>query len=63
MSDGIGPWVTTAATSTPLPRGQRILAELREGRLEPVPGLELNSDTPLDAWHLAWAQQHVATRG
>ncbi|WP_326580847.1 glycosyltransferase [Actinacidiphila glaucinigra] len=36
--------------------------ELRKGRLEPVRGLELNFDTPLDAWHLAWAQQHGATR-
>ncbi|MFB7288439.1 alkene reductase [Actinacidiphila glaucinigra] len=42
---------------------ERLLSELREGRLEPVPGLELNSATPPDTWHLAWAQQrHAAAR-
>ncbi|MDX2643783.1 alkene reductase [Streptomyces sp. PA03-1a] len=39
---------------------ERLLAELRGGRLEPVPGLELNSGTPLDTWHLAWAQQQLS---
>lgn len=36
---------------------ERLLAELRDGHREPVDGLELNSDTVADDWHLAWAQQ------
>ncbi|WP_432043137.1 alkene reductase [Streptomyces cadmiisoli] len=40
---------------------EHLLAALRAGQLEPVPGVELNSDTSLDEWHLAWAQeQHRA---
>jgi N-ethylmaleimide reductase len=41
---------------------ERLLAALREGRVEPVPGLQLDSETPLEMWHLAWAQQQIATK-
>ncbi|MFB7293890.1 alkene reductase [Actinacidiphila glaucinigra] len=44
-------------------KAERLLAGLRAGSLEPVPGLELNSATPPNAWHLAWAQEeHTATQ-
>jgi N-ethylmaleimide reductase len=36
---------------------ERLLAALREGRVKPAPGLKLGSETPLEKWHLAWAQQ------
>lgn len=39
---------------------ERILAELREGGTDPVPDLQLNSQTPLEKWHLAWAQQQYS---
>ncbi|XKK38969.1 alkene reductase [Nocardiopsis sp. ARC36] len=39
---------------------ERLLADLREGRAQPVPGLELDSETPPEQWHQAWAQQHAS---
>ncbi|MGW2353175.1 hypothetical protein [Actinacidiphila glaucinigra] len=56
--------MTIAATwNRPSLDAQRLLSELREGRLEPVPGLEPNSATPPDTWHLAWTQRrHEAAR-
>ncbi|MFF7680228.1 hypothetical protein [Actinacidiphila glaucinigra] len=56
--------MTIAATwNYPSLDTQRLLSELREGRLEPVPGLELNSATPPDTCHLAWTQRrHGAAR-
>jgi N-ethylmaleimide reductase len=41
---------------------ERLLAALREGHVDLAPGLELGSETPLDKWHLAWAQQQTAAR-
>ncbi|MFI9081767.1 alkene reductase [Streptomyces sioyaensis] len=42
---------------------ERLLTQLREGHFASVPGLELNSQTTLDKWHLAWAQkQHTLAR-
>ncbi|WP_018561953.1 MULTISPECIES: hypothetical protein [unclassified Streptomyces] len=57
--------MTIAATRKyPSLDAQRLLSELREGRLAPVPGLELNSAAPPDTWHLAWTQRrHGAARG
>ncbi len=41
---------------------ERLLADLTEGRTEPEQGLQLNAQTPLEKWQLAWAQQQLITR-
>ncbi|MEV1025643.1 alkene reductase [Streptomyces sp. NPDC050264] len=47
-------------TDYPSLEAERLLAALREGRSEPVPGPELTAETPLQQWQLAWAQQRAS---
>ncbi|WDZ93472.1 alkene reductase [Nocardiopsis sp. HUAS JQ3] len=49
-------------TDYPSLEAERHLTDLREGRAEPVPGLDFGPQTPLEQWHLAWAQRHAAAR-